>query len=77
MQIPLLFSAYDYLEDFQVWVDGQKVDILPLPEDFKQRTQSFSQAFQFDSTYNTEVVYIFWGEEDSNAYKINDLHFLK
>ena len=36
VQIPLLFYAYEYGDDFRVWVDGESVGLGQVPEEFSE-----------------------------------------
>ncbi len=36
VQIPLLFYAFDYKNDFKIWIDGKEVELKPLPVEFQK-----------------------------------------
>lgn len=61
-QIPLLFFAADYQSDFQVWLDGNPVELQQVPSNYQSLAGS---AF-------TDFAYLFEGESDYLELELKD-----
>ncbi|MFA7359595.1 MAG: hypothetical protein WC139_01025 [Candidatus Kapaibacterium sp.] len=76
-QIPLLFYAADYKDDFKVWVDGREVTVQKIPDSYTAGTfDGFSKSFYSNNNNNPEVA-IRWKENSSTIYKLNDLKYFE
>ncbi|MDP4270247.1 MAG: hypothetical protein Q8909_08980, partial [Bacteroidota bacterium] len=80
-QIPLLFYAIDYKNDFQVWVNNKKTDIKEIPSKYKTPIgtpfeqfsgyfiSSFADYSQSDSTY--------FFEDGMKSFEMKDLKYFE
>ena len=76
-QIPLLFYAADYKDEFKVWVDGREVTIQKIPDSYTTGTfDGFSKSF-YSNNYNNPEVAIRWQENSSVIYKLNELKYFE
>ena len=81
-QMPLLFFAQDFRDSFFVWVDGQKVPIQNIPEEFYYNANpSFTKKYNLYDTGSKEhdeyQVSISWQGNDSQLYNINELKYFE
>lgn len=81
-QIPLLFYAQDYQDNFAVSVDDQPVGIQNIPEKYTHIDDSPFSAFagQFEKSRQPDgkdEVTIYWAENMAFVYKINDLKYFE
>ncbi|UAY52310.1 hypothetical protein [Ferruginibacter albus] len=81
-QIPLLFYAENYKDDFIVWVDDQKVTVQQIPDSYKNINDSpfsvFANSIKKASNYsNSPFVTIYWSENYQSNYEINDLKYFE
>jgi hypothetical protein len=81
-QIPLLFYAQDYKDNFQVWVDSQHVDVKGIPEKNTHIANSpfsgFSGPFKSGQRGNgADEVMIYWTENSAFVYKLNELKYFE
>ena len=79
-QVPLLFYAKDYNENFKVWVDDVETEILDIPAEYtdtkKEPFQSFSNSFSKETNENEKpTVTIYWKKNYGNNYEINELKY--
>ncbi|MEI6088082.1 MAG: hypothetical protein WCR66_10865 [Bacteroidota bacterium] len=79
-QIPLLFLAKDYKDDFNVWVDDQRVNILDIPNYIIKPKDSpfekFSNSFN-DLIDSNQYLSITWIHNNNTLYNLDDLKFFK
>lgn len=61
-QIPLLFFAADYQSDFQVWLDGSRVELQQVPSNYEALAGS---AF-------SDFAYLFEDNEDNLSIELKD-----
>jgi len=47
IQIPLLFYAFDYFDDFKIWMDGKEIELKPLPEEYEHSNSQFFNDFDY------------------------------
>lgn len=80
LQIPLLFLAEDYEEDFKVWVDGNRVLILDIPPDYQMISDSlttqFANSFQ-SSNDRTETRVIHWQKNWGSTHYLQELKYFE
>lgn len=81
-QVPLLFYAKDYNENFKVWVDDVETEILDIPAEYtdtkKEPFQSFSNSFSTPAyEHATPTVTIYWQKNYGNNYEINELKYFE
>jgi hypothetical protein len=79
-QIPLLFYAMDYKDEFIIWVDDQQVKLLTIPIDSTTSLDHFSKFSNIFSHPNGEAfsqtVELSWGNEQNN-YFLKDLKYFE
>ncbi len=79
-QIPLLFYAKDYKDNFSVWMDNQLVSIKPIPEQYINFYNSpfsgFKNNFEKDNS-NNDSTSISWIKDSWYIYKINELKYFE
>lgn len=79
-QIPLLFLAKDYKDNFAVWLDGKLVNIQDIP---KYITASKNTKFEgFVNSFNEKIdenyyVSIDWQANNSDIYSLDDLKYFE
>lgn len=61
-QVPLLFFAADYQSDFQVWLDGNPVNLKQVPASYTE----------LEGTIFSDFDYLFAGEEEYISYNLKD-----
>lgn len=81
-QIPLLFYAQDYKDNFVVSVDDQPVGIQSIPGKYTHIDNSPFSAFAapFERSHQPDgkdEVTIYWAENTAFVYKINDLKYFE
>lgn len=81
-QIPLLFYAQDYKDNFVVSIDDQPITIQNIPEKYTHMEGSPFGAFAgpFERSHQpngTDQVSISWAENTTFAYRINDLKYFE
>lgn len=80
-QIPLLFHAEDYRDEFKVWVDDKLVSLSYLPTFYKTTEDSlvkqFSSSFRNSSTPEESQVSIKWSEHEGSTYDYEDLKYFE
>ncbi|MDJ1497835.1 hypothetical protein QNI19_33150 [Cytophagaceae bacterium DM2B3-1] len=81
-QIPLLFHAQDYANNFTVRIDGITTTLLPIPEKYKTLSQTpfekFSSSFSNPYEYeNTDRTIIYWEKKSGSIYTLKDLHYFE
>ena len=80
-QIPLLFYAIDFLNDFRVWLNGEEIQLSQVPEAYEvlQGTPfaDFDYFFENNGTSSTRQVHI--EESSSRGFYLNidDLKFFE
>lgn len=80
VQIPLLFYAKDYKENFKVWVDDKEVIILNIPEDYIEKENSqfndFTYLFNEDEVLDKDqYIKFYWGDKYSFLTNFKDLKY--
>lgn len=81
-QIPLLFHAKDYKDDFKIWVDNQEVKLLDIPSEYQTTANSpfenFSNSFE-QPTRNgeRETVVIYWQKNSGFVYDLSELKYFE
>jgi hypothetical protein len=79
-QIPLLFLAKDYKEEFRVWLDEQKINIRDIPSDIIRLKGSpfekFSNSFN-DVIDSNQYLRISWMHNDNILYNLDDLKYFE
>lgn len=80
-QVPLLFFAQDYKDSFRVWLDGQPVSLLDVPEQYiraeKPPFNSFAGSFEKGGADEPRSVSIYWDKNPGYVYTINDLKYFE
>ncbi|PHR48067.1 MAG: hypothetical protein COA32_05955 [Fluviicola sp.] len=81
-QIPLLFYALDFREDFKVWIDDQEIHLKNIPEDLLIQDSSLLFDFNhlFDSTYNSysdNELFLNYGSWNNYYLNIEDLKYFE
>ncbi|MEM9981453.1 MAG: hypothetical protein AAF734_03085 [Bacteroidota bacterium] len=80
-QIPLLFLAQDYLNEFSVTLNGQPVKLLAVPATSSGKNtpfSAFSNAFEQGAIEGqASTVSIYWEESVGNVYNLNDLKYFE
>jgi hypothetical protein len=80
-QIPLLFHAEDYKDEFRVWIDNKRVSLSYLPTFYKATKDSlvkqFSSSFRNSSTADEPQVSIMWSEHEGSTYDYKDLKYFE
>lgn len=81
-QIPLLFYAQDYKDNFVVSVDDQPVGLQNIPKKYTHIDNSPFSAFagQFEKDHQPDgkdEVTIYWAENTAFAYRINELKYFE
>ena len=77
-QVPLLFYAQDYKEDFRVWLDGMPVAVAPVPVG-RLRKDAFNGLGDHPPVGETseEEITIYWEENAGTRYRLSDLHYFE
>lgn len=75
-QIPFLFHAVDYKDDFKVWIDDQAVVISDVPSGFRDISNSLFSDFSGSIRDNNEVV-IKWDDNTGIVYNFSDLKYFE
>ncbi|HEY4784504.1 MAG TPA: hypothetical protein VIH57_00580, partial [Bacteroidales bacterium] len=80
--IPLLFHARNYKGDFKVWLDGQMINLLDIPSDYRINNKLLSEKFislfkepQIKSESDTIVSH--WEDNSGSYYELNDLKYFE
>ncbi len=81
-QIPLLFLARDYKDEFKVWVDNIEIKVMDIPASYLNANNAafnkFSNAFSLSSMEDEPAsVSIYWEEKVANNYRLTDLKFFE
>lgn len=81
-QIPLLFYAMNYKDDFKVWLDGVEIKLLSIPDDYLINSDSifngFSDYFEHTTDNNDEkVVKIQFEKSSGREYPLSDLKYFE
>lgn len=81
-QIPLLFLAKDFKDNFEVWMDGKPVTVSDIPDTYQQINQSpfynFQKAFQVrGDSMAGESTAISWNKDETYLYNLQDLKFFE
>lgn len=81
-QIPLLFLAKDYKDNFKVWVDSQEVKVLDIPSEYTTTIHSRFEGFSnsFEPTLpngEQETSEISWENNSGILYNLNDLKYFE
>jgi hypothetical protein len=81
-QIPLLFVAQDYKDNFFVWVDNQKIQVQSIPPQYTQVDGSpFSKFAASFNSYNrvngANEVPIYWHKHMGSVYKFDELKYFE
>jgi len=81
-QIPLMFVAIDYSDNFKIWVDGVVVALKSVPKEYVHIAQSpfsnFAGSFQKPTNEaDPEFVTVKWGENSNSTYNFNDLKYFE
>lgn len=78
-QVPLLFHAVNYKEDFKVWVDDQEVSILQVPKDYRHSAGDAFEPFanSFSQSGDLTYVLIYWEEGVGSTYYLSDLKYFE
>lgn len=77
-QVPFLFYAADYLEDFQLTLDGEPQTISPLPASFGQDPgPHFSEVFPADDWDQSLRTYLSFGEGQRYTVAASDYQFFE
>ncbi len=85
-QIPLLFYAKDFKDNFNVWVDGISVNLQQIPDEListkDTKFQNFSESFNRENkneneSGNSESVMIYWDKNYGIRYNLNDLKYFE
>ncbi len=82
VQIPLLFFAKDYKDNFLVWVDGREVTTQNIPIEYTKIDDSpfdnFSDIFDKENTYDSiDRIVISWDKNENHLYKMKDLKYFE
>ncbi len=82
IQIPLLFLAEGYADSFQVWVDGQPVQLASIPRQYTKFAGSpyaaFGAAKDGETDYLSEdQVHISWEKTSGSFYRLRDLKYFQ
>lgn len=79
-QIPLLFYAENYKNDFKIWVDDKEVMLLEIPYEYRAIDSTpfkgFKPAFSGHEG-GDEKTTINWSERSSNSYRLSDLKYFE
>ncbi len=79
-QIPLLFLARDYKDNFTVWLDGKLVQLQDLPNYIvkpeNNQFEGFSNSFP-QKIDEIKHISITWQRNITNLYKLTDLKYFK
>lgn len=75
LQVPLLFIAEDFKENFKVWVDGNLVEIKNVNELLTNNPTAFNQLF--NGINNTNEISIYWDKNIGNVYQLRDLKYFE
>lgn len=79
-QIPLLFLAKDYRDNFSVWLDGKLVQLQDLPNYIikpeNNQFEGFSNSFP-QKIDEIKYISITWQRNITNLYKLTDLKYFK
>ncbi|MEM7370549.1 MAG: hypothetical protein AAF587_18200 [Bacteroidota bacterium] len=80
-QIPLLFYASEYKEDFEVWIDEQAVNLLPVPEQYKQLEgtpfSDFGLFFDEEDWQQVPISFLHTTETSEFHIYLNDLKYFE
>ncbi|CAN5535878.1 hypothetical protein BH10BAC4_BH10BAC4_16130 [soil metagenome] len=79
-QIPLLFHAKDYRDDFKVWIDNHEVKLLTIPEGYKTTNNSFLRNFSNSvdtPSADVETVTIYWDKTSGYVYNLLELKYFE
>lgn len=79
-QIPLLFLAQDFKDNFTVWLDGKPVAIKNIPEQYYKTQNSpfanFTNSFT-DIVDNNQYISIYWQPRHKVQYNLDDLKYFE
>ncbi len=71
MQIPLLFYAVDYKDDFKVWIDNKEVKVKAIPEGVRDIDHTPLEKF-YESLYSPD-----WSQNLKSEMEFNDLKYFE
>lgn len=77
-QIPLLFYAPDYLDGFEVWVDGKSIVMTAMPDNYNDSNLHYGELLKFygQSPWNNSTDRIESGEyQDMVTIRFDELKF--
>jgi hypothetical protein len=82
VQIPLLFYARNYKDDFKVWLDGKEVDLITPPYEYPPRKindfENFSSSFSpSKDTNESQRFTVQWRDGAEEECSANDLKYFK
>ena len=82
IQIPLLFLARDYKDEFKVWVDNIEIKVMDIPASYLNTNDApfnkFSNAFSLSAMQDgPATVSIHWEEKVANNYPVTDLKYFE
>lgn len=77
-QVPLLFYAQDYKEDFRVWLDGMPVAVAPVPVGrlHKKAFNGLDEHPPIGEAAEDEIT-IYWTPNTSTRHRLSDLHYFE
>lgn len=81
-QIPLLFFAKNYKDDFKIWVDDVEINVQIIPQDYLGYSDStfngFSNYFEPSSDINDrKIVKIHFERNSAREYVLSDLKYFE
>lgn len=82
-QIPLMFFAINYKDDFRVWVDGVEIKIISIPQDYLLSSgiiqlDGFSNSFNSSaSDSERKVVRIQFEKNSAREYVLSELKYFE
>lgn len=80
IQIPLLFYAKDFKENFRVWLDNKEMTIMNIPENYIEQKNpqfnDFSYLFNKEKKENSNIKF-YWGEDTGFLADLNNLKYFE
>lgn len=76
-QIPLLFYAKDYLNNFKIWLDGNPIDLVEIPFGYRKITNNWLGDFSGSFNKDSSNVKIYWDDENYSSCKLSELKYFE
>jgi|GEM_PF-378278 len=76
-QIPLLFHAEDFKDNFFVWIDNKVINVQNIGEKHFDKAQFSGLSGPLQKQNSEDEITIYWNNDAGNVYKISDLKYFE